>query len=227
MKYLIIGDIHGRIDLLEKYSRLFDSMDKVIFVGDYVDRGGHSLQVLKYVTKLENSITLIGNHEWKYYKSFCKGKLMFAPSDINPSYLMEFWDCLLKVMYRHGGKRLRYYKDENIFVSHAPAVLYQSDPTLKSLKETLLYGLKHDYRDENGHRVIVTLEEMFGGAISEKPVIYGHNHLKKFLVRENEYCVDFDAGRAGQLAGLIFENSMLQSAYIDGLEVDPKIVIDN
>jgi serine/threonine protein phosphatase 1 len=65
-----VGDIHGDLDALE---RVFASMpelvadDTVVFVGDYVDRGPKSAQVIAFIRKLTKGsakvVALRGNHE--------------------------------------------------------------------------------------------------------------------------------------------------------------------
>lgn len=67
-----IGDIHGRLDLLE---RLLDQIwtdapqaaNTLVFVGDYVDRGPSSKDVIDLLIKLERPgwdiVKLRGNHE--------------------------------------------------------------------------------------------------------------------------------------------------------------------
>ena len=71
MRTIAIGDIHGQIkhldDLLEKLNINF-SQDKVVFLGDYIDRGADSYAVYKRVRGLQedypnNVICLRGNHE--------------------------------------------------------------------------------------------------------------------------------------------------------------------
>jgi len=70
-----IGDIHGRLDLLEKLVEKIDA-DKAahpvataleIYLGDYIDRGPSSRQtvdfLLKRAAEVENLIFLTGNHE--------------------------------------------------------------------------------------------------------------------------------------------------------------------
>ena len=66
----VIGDIHGCAKTLEKL--LFDELniikdDRIIFVGDYIDRGPLSKEVIDCILKLKdenyNLITLRGNHE--------------------------------------------------------------------------------------------------------------------------------------------------------------------
>lgn len=69
-----IGDIHGRLDLLQEVHRkitsdalAFDGVKMLVYLGDYIDRGMHSKQVIDCL--LENNfpdfktVFLIGNHE--------------------------------------------------------------------------------------------------------------------------------------------------------------------
>lgn len=72
----VVGDIHGRFDLLFRMVGVIDgdirargySRPPIIFVGDYVDRGPQSDRVLSLLVSLKsdpsrNLITLKGNHE--------------------------------------------------------------------------------------------------------------------------------------------------------------------
>ncbi len=67
-----IGDIHGDLEALEKTLTLLptlDAEDTVVLLGDYVDRGPHSAQVIDYVRndlpkKIPGKlVALRGNHE--------------------------------------------------------------------------------------------------------------------------------------------------------------------
>lgn len=67
-----IGDIHGRLDLLHKLIQAIhkDSQAapyQLVFLGDYIDRGPDSSQVVQYLLNLQqkmpNCIFLKGNHE--------------------------------------------------------------------------------------------------------------------------------------------------------------------
>ncbi len=71
-----IGDIHGRLDLLEELLALIDddisaskvgAPAKLIFLGDYIDRGLQSSGVINRLLELQctalNSVFLRGNHE--------------------------------------------------------------------------------------------------------------------------------------------------------------------
>lgn len=69
-----IGDIHGRLDLLEELhgqilndcSR-FDGEKSIVYLGDYIDRGAQSKQVLDLLIEQPladfESVHLLGNHE--------------------------------------------------------------------------------------------------------------------------------------------------------------------
>ncbi len=65
---LVIGDVHGRLDLLQALLPRLDDGSPWVFVGDYIDRGDYSAQVLRQLMHL--SVTsngrvtcLMGNHE--------------------------------------------------------------------------------------------------------------------------------------------------------------------
>ncbi|AEX85510.1 metallophosphoesterase [Marinitoga sp. 1135] len=59
-----ISDIHGMYDNLIKVLNQIPENDKIIFLGDYVDRGPGSRQVLDLLFKLKNrAVFLKGNHE--------------------------------------------------------------------------------------------------------------------------------------------------------------------
>jgi serine/threonine protein phosphatase 1 len=69
-----VGDIHGRADLLAEALRLIERDEEqrapadttIIFLGDLVDRGPQSAEVVECVRTLDNGrriVTLAGNHE--------------------------------------------------------------------------------------------------------------------------------------------------------------------
>ena len=75
---IAIGDIHGELmqlrTVMSKLPKL-DRDDTIVFLGDYIDRGPHSKQVVEYVRYLPKMISakvvaLRGNHEdaWLYVR---------------------------------------------------------------------------------------------------------------------------------------------------------------
>ncbi len=66
--FIAIGDIHGRLDLLQDLLPRLDDSCPWVFVGDYVDRGAYSAQVLHQLRHLSETsggrvTCLLGNHE--------------------------------------------------------------------------------------------------------------------------------------------------------------------
>jgi len=78
-----IGDIHGNIDILEiMYNRILQHIKerndhmgaKIVFLGDYIDRGETGFEVLKFLMNLKDSeglehIFLYGNHEQMFLEA--------------------------------------------------------------------------------------------------------------------------------------------------------------
>ena len=65
--FWIIGDIHGEIRLLNSLLEQVLSYDpaEIVFLGDYIDRGPHSKEVVDRIMELEvPTVCLMGNHEW-------------------------------------------------------------------------------------------------------------------------------------------------------------------
>lgn len=73
-----IGDIHGQITqldlLLERLSPRLREQDRLVFLGDYIDRGEDSCSVIERLTALKNqrpnTIFLRGNHENFFIKAY-------------------------------------------------------------------------------------------------------------------------------------------------------------
>ena len=74
MRTLIIGDIHGKIDSLKGVLDLasYDpATDRVICVGDYIDGGKMSFEVVEYLLDLDqnsmqDNVFILGNHDKEF-----------------------------------------------------------------------------------------------------------------------------------------------------------------
>src|SRR6056297_3545044 len=63
---LVIGDIHGRIDALKEVlekSKFDYENDKLILLGDVVDGGYNTNQVINELMKIKNIVFVLGNHD--------------------------------------------------------------------------------------------------------------------------------------------------------------------
>jgi serine/threonine protein phosphatase 1 len=69
MRRIVISDIHGMYDLFRKTledNKYNPKEDKLILLGDYIDRGEKSYEVVKFIQTLQRDndvIALKGNHE--------------------------------------------------------------------------------------------------------------------------------------------------------------------
>lgn len=122
MKRYVIGDVHGCYDelclLLDKiYDHADDDLCKMIFVGDYIDRGPKSKEVVDQVMRMKKNghVTLMGNHE----DMLLDGDFTYAEATLRSfnSPLMELPDYVTDWMRTLP----KYYEDDTIIVAHAGA----------------------------------------------------------------------------------------------------------
>lgn len=69
-KIFIVGDVHGCLEMLKRLIEKIEwnpSDDRLIFIGDYIDRGNDSKGVVDFILELKRDSSLvqclIGNHE--------------------------------------------------------------------------------------------------------------------------------------------------------------------
>lgn len=94
--YWIIGDIHGEIRLLDRLLEQILSYgpEEIVFLGDYIDRGPHSREVVDRIMGLEvPTVCLMGNHELMMLNAIEDSGFGFNP--------MELW-------YLNGGEATLY-----------------------------------------------------------------------------------------------------------------------
>ncbi|MEP1765206.1 MAG: metallophosphoesterase [Sulfitobacter sp.] len=151
--FYAIGDIHGHADQLIAALRLIDSHNRpapILCLGDYIDRGSQSLQVLARLQHEETTrgtdrfICLLGNHEkmlldclddpkqhlWKWIRaggSDTAGELGLqppppnAPDDDWRAFAIEMRTALTPRTLRWLQKRPYKWQSGNILAVHAGA----------------------------------------------------------------------------------------------------------
>lgn len=120
-KILIVPDVHGR-NFWHKAEELIDQVDKVVFLGDYLDPYGHEgitfdmaleefEKILEFKAKYDDKvILLIGNHDCGYVNTSFAGysRLNYAKrQDIHELYI------------KHIDKFQLVYEFENYLFSHS------------------------------------------------------------------------------------------------------------
>jgi len=85
----VMSDLHGCYhEFLQMLERIdFTESDKLIVIGDAVDRGTASVKILQYLMTRKNVLFLMGNHEW-----FMRETIKRLPLDITFDNLKEYLD---------------------------------------------------------------------------------------------------------------------------------------
>ncbi len=135
-RVLVLGDVHGcrkmLVNLIEKVIRFNPAEDKLIQLGDVIDRGPDSMACILYLDDLrkkypESVVLLLGNHEQKAYESLKCTKDVGTMSDMR--------DPLEWILSWGGSETLRSFGG----VENAIKLLL---PYIESLD---VYHLYHNY----------------------------------------------------------------------------------
>lgn len=188
-----VGDIHGRfdklLDLLDQIEIDFES-DRLVFLGDYVDRGEQSFEVIEYLVDLKKqhpypeTVFLKGNHE-DMMEKYLAGKdrltwLINGGQQTLESYMQHHKDPeapLIPEPHREFFDTLQlYHESENYIFVHAG--LRKNIPLEKQKSEDLLWIRKK----------FIDTDYDFG-----KVVVFGHTPLQEPLLRPNKIGIDTGA----------------------------------
>jgi serine/threonine protein phosphatase 1 len=186
-----IGDIHGSMDKLDDLMGKIDidfDRDTLIFLGDYIDRGPSSFEVVSFLITLkdqhENIIFLKGNHE-EMLENYIAGFERFT-------YLSNGGRQTIDSYMNHGyasGKELvpedhiRFFKGLDLF--------YQTDNYIfvhAGLREKV--ALDDQLQDD-----LLWIRQKFIKSNYDfgKRVIFGHTPLVEPLVQPNKIGIDTGA----------------------------------
>lgn len=194
-----ISDIHGEYEklcaVLEKISP--EKNDTIIFMGDYIDRGDKSKEVVEKIISMQhvcNCIYLIGSHEYA---------LLHAESDEYYNYLfwnyggpktVESYGSFENILKFHGDffRNLKYfYKKDNYLFIHAG--IRKGIPLEKQNEVDMVYIRKdfYNYRHDLPYKII-----------------FGHTEFDKPMVQEDKICIDTGCGKYknAPLTAIVCEN---------------------
>ncbi len=186
-----VGDIHGCYDkllvLMEKMDIDFES-DTLVFLGDYIDRGPQSFEVVAYLADLNkrfaNTIFLKGNHE-EMLEKYLSGEdrityLVNGGQQTLESYMNRprpEGEPAIPSTHLEFFKSLRiYYETQNYIFVHAG--LKNKVPLEKQKTEDLLWI----------RRRFIESKYDYG-----KMVVFGHTPLHEPLLLPNKIGIDTGA----------------------------------
>ena len=125
MNYFVVGDIHGcyytLLKLLKEWNK---NKERLVFVGDYINKGKHSKEVVGLIQSLQkkyqNTIVIKGNHEYQmvqYILNDVKYKQM------KQSYQQTLQRYDLKKGYKSDLNWMNslpmIYEDKNVIITHS------------------------------------------------------------------------------------------------------------
>ena len=169
MRTLVIGDIHGRIESLKGVLNIagYDpTQDRLICLGDYVDNGRQSYEVMDFLIELDanslhNNVYHMGNHDEAWIEILKNQFDQLRDAKLFEENNEEWWDDGGKYTYESYTKhsdakiqrhltqfynKLKYYhkEDDKLFV-HASIEFYEPiEETAKHSQWTLLWD-RHLY----------------------------------------------------------------------------------
>lgn len=198
-RLLVFGDVHGfllPLNLLLDHLKP-DPSDTVIFLGDYIDRGPQSKQVLQRLIKLKFETdlhSLVGNHDLMFLESihlkrFNSDWLLFGGLQTLESFGVDVSNPDFQLIEQpildfYQSECSRYWENENHIFVHAGV---DPDLPMDSQTDKLLFWDK--------------LKLDFPGHYSGKKVICGHTRQTSGvpLNLENLLCVDTNVYGGGWL----------------------------
>lgn len=191
-----IGDVHGDADTLELLIEKLnlDSLDRIVLLGDLVDRGPKSCKVIEIAKSNSQIFSVLGNHEDMMLANF--DPVDFESPSIEQrtwmyngggatieSYINEFTDSN-GILDRYGLKK-RGAQDlawldslphhivlDEFRLVHAGYAPHDQEPDMQS-KDTLLW-IRKDFHD-----TIFPID-------NERTVIFGHSPMPMFGLKQSE-----------------------------------------
>jgi serine/threonine protein phosphatase 1 len=193
MSIFTFGDIHGEFSKLENLiNRLnFSNEDTLVFLGDYIDRGKKTFEVIDYLVDLNkkyNCVFLQGNHE-EMFMDFLSGInesifLLNGGNKTIESYGKHHYDIRKSVNYLNRKlpkshivfyQRLRsYYETEDFIFVHAG----------------IFPGIS---LNESSNDILLWCRQFSSIPYEGKTVVYGHTPNSQILNEEHKICIDTGA----------------------------------
>ena len=187
-KIFAVGDIHGCLDKLQALMEKIDidyAEDTLVFLGDYIDRGKNSYEVVEYLLALKNQchhiVFLKGNHEEMLFNYLSGQDTVTFLFNGGKQTLQEYTDASGEVFIpsRHlsffNSLQLYYETDDYIFVH---AGLKDDVPLERQAADDLLWIRKP----------FINSSYDFG-----KLIIFGHTPVPEVLIHDNKIGIDTGA----------------------------------
>jgi serine/threonine protein phosphatase 1 len=198
-----IGDIHGSLDSLERLMEKINpdlERDRLLFVGDYIDRGPRARGVVDYIIGLKRLapsgqvICLKGNHE-AMFLDFLQGREKeFFLFNGGLATLGNYWgdDWLEQENLMLPADHRQFYQDLALYYETADYIFVHAGlkpgVALADQQEADLLWIRGEF---------IASQEDFG-----RRVIFGHTPFRQPLVMPNKIGIDTGAVYGNHLTAL-------------------------
>lgn len=228
-RLIAIGDIHGCYHTLTALLKDIDyssANDTLVFVGDYIDRGKFSYEVVSTIRKLQQQVgedkvvCLRGNHEQMAIDAFERD---YHKED---EILDICGEATQLWFYNGGGATMQSFQGhgENL-AAYIP--WFKSLPLIYDTPEIIFChaGLSKPLVKDNTAYDILWGREWINtdDREREKQVIFGHTPVngRLYTTKTGDICIDAGCVYGGRLCGLIIqENGKCNAAYVSKAEED-------
>ena len=204
-----ISDIHGEFDklcaVLDKISP--QKEDTIVFMGDYIDRGKKSRQVVDKIIDMQNvcnCVYLIGSHEYAMLHSKLDDYYNYLFWNYGGDSTAECYGGFENIMRIHGdffnSLKPYYLTDKYLFIHAGIRVgvpLEDQDLTDMVYIRSEFYNKKHHLPQK---------------------VIFGHTEFDEPQVQEDKICIDTGCGKYkhAPLTAIIIENG--QESFVNSYD---------
>lgn len=215
----VVGDVHGcrdeLLELLEKlgYDQLWYQPGRhLVFLGDLIDRGPHSADVLEMVMQAVadgHASCILGNHDWKLLKLLNKEdqtSMGVSLGLMETHYQMKHrGPIFIEEVRQFLGSLKTIWETDDLLVVHGA---YREGLSAGKSRDMNLYGETCGRKDEEGYRV--RLDNWKHDYTGEKTIVVGHqplyrgdravNHKIISAGGASVFCIDWGACYGGDLA---------------------------
>jgi bis(5'-nucleosyl)-tetraphosphatase (symmetrical) len=214
LRTICIGDTHGCLEEFDKLTKKIGynpSNDRMILLGDLIDRGEHSVGMVKLAREM-NLESVMGNHEYKFLKWFRD-----TGSNVNVYHKREHYTKFSDADINYISQMPPYIKIDNTIIVHAGL---RAGISLENQSKEDLYHIR--YMDAQSKFINIKKVAKLGVAelgahlwteywTGPESIIYGHNsNINGPIIDEiapGVMCIGIDTGCCfgGNLTAFILE----------------------
>jgi len=230
-KVIVYGDIHGCLEEFQNLRKQIQPAkdDKEIIIGDILDRGPYSIELLNYI--IENNInSILGNHEYKYIRYKKHQERYLEKGKKNPIILddqqSEIYKSLTDAHFSYLYSLPFFMKIDNLTLIHAGITntINLDSASIKELEKTLwIRQLDKNQKVVSLHDISDTTKnwsDYYNG--DQGFIVYGHQVFED--IKRDKYSIGIDTGcvYGNKLTTLIITDTKTPFESYEVISVDAK-----